>query len=34
MEIWFVAFMRVRKERELGDAEDISVDILHALLPH
>ena len=34
VEVRFVAFVRVREERELRDAEDISVDIFHALLPH
>lgn len=34
MKVRFVAFVRVRKKRELGDAEHISVDILDTLLPH
>jgi len=34
VEVRFVAFVRVREERELGDAENVSVDIFHALLPH
>jgi len=34
VEVRFVAFVCVREERELGDAEDISLDIFHALLPH
>ena len=34
VEVRFIAFVRVREERELRDTEDISIDILHALLPH
>lgn len=34
MEVRLVAFVRVREKRELGDAENIPLDILHALLPH
>ena len=34
VEVWFVAFVRVREEGELRDAEDVSIDILHALFPH
>lgn len=34
MEVRFIPFVRVRKKRELGDAEDVSVYILHTLLPH
>ena len=31
-EVWFVAFVFVLEERELGDGEDASV--FHTLLPH
>lgn len=34
MEVWFIAFLGIREEGELGDTEHISIDILHALLPH
>ena len=34
VKIRFVAFVRIREKRELGDAEDVSVDVLHALSPH
>lgn len=34
VEVWLVAFGRVREERELRYAKDVSVYILHALLPH
>lgn len=34
VEVRFVAFRCVREECELGDAEDISLDIFHTLLPH
>ena len=34
MEVWLVAFGRVCEERELRYAEDVSVYILDAFLPH
>ena len=34
VEVWFIAFVRVREKRELGDAKDVSVYILHTSLPH
>lgn len=34
VKVRFVSFVRVREKRELGDAEDIPIDILHAVFPH
>lgn len=34
VEVWFIAFVRVGEKRELGDAEDFPVYILHTLPPH
>lgn len=34
MKVWLVAFVRVCEEGELGDAEQVPVYVLHALLPH
>ena len=34
VEIRFIAFVRVGEKRELRDAEDVSVYILHILPPH
>jgi lipid-binding SYLF domain-containing protein len=34
VKVRLVAFVRVREKRELGNAEDVSVYILHTSLPH
>ena len=34
VKVRFVAFVRVREECELGDAEDVPIDFFHTLLPH
>ena len=34
MKVWLVALRCVSEQCELGDAEDVAVDVFHARFPH
>ena len=34
VKVGFIAFVRIREERELRNAQDVPVDVLYTLFPH